>query len=942
MNPFYGTSAAAPHAGAIAALVKAAAPTFTPAQIRSCLTSTAIDIMAAGIDNVSGAGILDAFAAVQCTGAVGVATLALGTQSLVDTTGNGNGAIEPGESGSLTVQLRNFGVVDATAISATLTTSTPGVTITGGSATYPNIPQGGGSGAPSGAFTFDVSPSFSCPGSIAFALTVTYAGGPSPRSFGIPVRVGPAAISVSTTLSTTAPTLPAGVAGATSQGLQVGRMVRSGVPSSCAGKAYPGVQAATGNRQYHAYTFTTPTGTGPSSYCVSVSLTNASVSLFTAAYLGPYNPANFATNYAGDAGSSSNGTAAFQFTVPAGQTFTVVVHEVNVAGGVGQAYTLKIDGLCGTVTAPDPLAGTAVVAEVPANSDSDGNVETCEEATVSIPVSNTGTGNATNVSMTVSTSTPNVVLTNSTTTYPDIASGTTQSPATPFRFRLLRCAACGTTVALTTTFTATGISPVVKTVNITTGGTFSTAVFSEAFDGVTAPALPAGWTATAAGVGTGTPGAPWATTATTPDSAPNAAFVNAPTAVDQSSTVDLVSPAIALPPGASQLSFRQTRNFESTWDGGVLEVSIAGGPFLDVTNPSIGGVFTANGYNLSINAGAASAIAGRLAWTGATASQTTYVTSSVTLPATLGGQSVRFRWRATWDTNTANADPNWRIDGTAILGAVCSTTATCLPSTTDPVATSINCGGNATFTVAGTAALGPVSYQWRLAGNPLSNGGNISGATTGTLSINPTTVADVGTYDCVVTEAGCSTTSAGAALTVNPDVTPPVVTPPANITILATGCAAGGPPSPQVATSALSATLSTFLSAATAIDTCGAPVFLAPQVGGVDVTAATAFPLGTTTVTFRAQDAVPNLGTATATVTVEGWADLDGDNVAGATDLTILANYLIGLITPQGPGSPWTRPAARANVSNPAGSINGIDQVLIQNYLVGNLACLPQ
>lgn len=938
LNPFYGTSAAAPHAGAIAALVKAAAPTFTPAQIRACLTTTAIDIMTAGVDNVSGVGILDAFAAVQCTGAVGVASLALGTQVLLETTGNGNGAIESGESGSLTVQLRNFGVVDATAISATLTTSTPGVTITNGSATYPDIPQGGGSGAPSTAFTFDVSPSFSCPGSIAFFLNVTYTGGPSPRSFGIPVRVGPPAISVSSSLSTTAPTLPAGVAGATSQGLQVGRMTRSGVPSTCAGKSFPGLFLLTGNRQYHAYTFTTPTGTGPSSYCVSVSLTNASTTLYSAAYLGPYVPASYATNYVGDAGSSVNGTAAYQFTVPAGRTFTVVVHEVNAAGGIGQAYTLKIDGLCGTVTAPDPLGGPAVVAEVPANSDSDGFVETCEEATVSIPVTNAGTGNATNVSMTVSTSTPNVVLTNATTTYPDIASGVTQSPATPLRFRLLRCAPCGTTVALTTTFTADGISPVVKTVNVPTGGPFTTPVFSEAFDGVTAPALPAGWTAAAAGFGTGTPGAPWASTATTPDSAPNAAFTDAPTSVDQSSTNDLVSPAITLPLSASQLSFRHTRNFESSWDGGVLEVSVAAGPFVDVTSPSIGGVFTAGGYNLSINASAASAIAGRPAWTGA---QATYVTSSVNLPFTLGGQSVQFRWRATWDSNTTNPSPNWRIDGITILGQTCSTTAACLPATTDPVPTSINCGGNATFSVTGTAALGPVSYQWRLAGNPLLDGGNISGAATASLSINPTTVADVGTYDCVVTEAGCSTISAGAALTLNPDVTPPVVTAPANITIVASECGAGGPPSPQQATSGTSATLSTFLSAGTALDACGAAM-LAPQVGGLDVTAATGFPLGTTTVTFRAQDAVPNVGTATATVAVEGWADLDGDNVAGATDLTILANHLIGLITPQGPGSPWTRAATRGNVSNPAGSINGVDQVLIQNYLVGNLACLPQ
>ncbi|HKE59635.1 MAG TPA: S8 family serine peptidase, partial [Pyrinomonadaceae bacterium] len=47
-SPFYGTSAAAPHAGAIAALLKSANPAFTPAQIRAALTSSAIDIEAPG------------------------------------------------------------------------------------------------------------------------------------------------------------------------------------------------------------------------------------------------------------------------------------------------------------------------------------------------------------------------------------------------------------------------------------------------------------------------------------------------------------------------------------------------------------------------------------------------------------------------------------------------------------------------------------------------------------------------------------------------------------------------------------------------------------------------------------------------------------------------------------------------------------------------------
>jgi len=41
LNPFSGTSAAAPHAGAIAALIKSANPALTPAQMRTILTAAA-------------------------------------------------------------------------------------------------------------------------------------------------------------------------------------------------------------------------------------------------------------------------------------------------------------------------------------------------------------------------------------------------------------------------------------------------------------------------------------------------------------------------------------------------------------------------------------------------------------------------------------------------------------------------------------------------------------------------------------------------------------------------------------------------------------------------------------------------------------------------------------------------------------------------------------
>jgi N-acetylneuraminic acid mutarotase len=61
-NPFFGTSAAAPHAAAIAALICSYNPSLTPAQVRIILTSSALDIGAAGVDRDSGVGIVMAYA----------------------------------------------------------------------------------------------------------------------------------------------------------------------------------------------------------------------------------------------------------------------------------------------------------------------------------------------------------------------------------------------------------------------------------------------------------------------------------------------------------------------------------------------------------------------------------------------------------------------------------------------------------------------------------------------------------------------------------------------------------------------------------------------------------------------------------------------------------------------------------------------------------------
>lgn len=63
--PFFGTSAAAPHAAGIAALVKSARPSLTNVQLKNILITTTVDDMAPGVDRDSGYGILMALPAVQ-------------------------------------------------------------------------------------------------------------------------------------------------------------------------------------------------------------------------------------------------------------------------------------------------------------------------------------------------------------------------------------------------------------------------------------------------------------------------------------------------------------------------------------------------------------------------------------------------------------------------------------------------------------------------------------------------------------------------------------------------------------------------------------------------------------------------------------------------------------------------------------------------------------
>ena len=354
-NPFFGTSAAAPHAAAIAALLKSAMPGLTQAQVRLALTSTAIDIEAPGLDRDSGAGIVMPVAALSSAGAVGTAFLELGTVTAIENPGDANGAINAGDGASLVVGLRNVGGGAAANIAATLTTSSPEITLTQpASSGYANLPAVSGGANNSAPLLFTVASSAPCPGSAAFALSVTYDGGSASFPFSLPL--GTRTITINSTLDAIAPVSTSLFSGVT--GTQIGRLNRLSPPSSCGtAKPFPGLAATTGTRAFDAYTFNSCATSVPS--CVTVTMTNSALganpALFDAAYIPSFNPASLPLGYAGDPAASqvAGGPISFSFDLPGGGTpFAVEVNEVNPGLGVGANYSLSVSGACfGTCSA---------------------------------------------------------------------------------------------------------------------------------------------------------------------------------------------------------------------------------------------------------------------------------------------------------------------------------------------------------------------------------------------------------------------------------------------------------------------------------------------------------------------------------------------------------------------------------------------------------------
>jgi PKD repeat protein/endonuclease/exonuclease/phosphatase family metal-dependent hydrolase len=365
------------------------------------------------------------------------------------------------------------------------------------------------------------------------------------------------------------------------------------------------------------------------------------------------------------AGTSTNVTVSINATANslAVSSYTDSVLFTNLTNAAGT--TTRSVNL--TVTATFPIIvtnGYTLAAE--SCTSTNGVVDPNETVTVNFSLKNTGSANTSNLVATL------------------LATSDVNSPDGPFAYGVV--STNGTPVAQAFTFTAGGTcgGVITATLQLQDGlanlGTISyiiplgvtTGIFTQNFDSVTVPSLPAGWATSSSGAQTN-----WVTSAYLADTAPNAAFTHDSTSAGIS---DLETPSIAINSAAARLNFRQNYfllassvNSATGYDGGVLEIKIGGGSYTDIV--AAGGSFVSGGYNRILSGLYSNSLAGRSVWSGVSGGFTSggFTSTVVNLPASAAGQNIQFRWRcatgnfpapvtnsgtlAFWDFDVPSASP---------------------------------------------------------------------------------------------------------------------------------------------------------------------------------------------------------------------------------------------------------------------------------------------
>ncbi len=178
--------------------------------------------------------------------------------------------------------------------------------------------------------------------------------------------------------------------------------------------------------------------------------------------------------------------------------------------------------------------------------------------------------------------------------------------------------------------------------------------FKEDFDRTRQGHLPVRWLRSTAGP-QGLPDASrnWLVSAARSTSGSKSAFSPAP---HQMGLNEMVSPVFAIDTTDARVTFSNWYELETTflrnrlYDGSVLEISIAGGEFVDILEA--GGIFESGGYDDGlIDSCCQNPLAGRRGWSGRSGPGQTpvFIKTSAKLPPTVAGQLVQLRWRVGTD-----------------------------------------------------------------------------------------------------------------------------------------------------------------------------------------------------------------------------------------------------------------------------------------------------
>ena len=182
-DSFGGTSAACPYAaGAVACLQSAAKALtgnfLTPAEVRSRLITYG--------DNVTDTKVAITKPRVDLARAIQSITTdpLLNFVSATLNGGNGNQFADPNECNQLNLVISNDGYSTASNITATLTTSTPGVTVVQSGSSYPNA-DAKASATNTTPFKISTSPALVCGTPVNLTLVLNYLGGANTNSFSL-------------------------------------------------------------------------------------------------------------------------------------------------------------------------------------------------------------------------------------------------------------------------------------------------------------------------------------------------------------------------------------------------------------------------------------------------------------------------------------------------------------------------------------------------------------------------------------------------------------------------------------------------------------------------------------------------------------------------------------------------------------------------------------